>query len=412
MSKIIGFEATNFKRLKLVNISPTGHVVLGGNNAQGKSSVLDAVTAALFGAKAIPAEPVRHGESEATIKVQLDDGVVVERTIKPDGKHRIKVVAGEMSPQQPQRWLDERLASITFDPLSFLGEKPQQQAALLRQVAGIDTSKLDHERKRVFDDRTEVNREVARLASVIKDKEASIPSDTPDQKVSVDALMQEFEKARAEVEEHEKRQRVLESLRRRHEAIQGQITEWKRLIANAEAELEEVRLDGKALGETIKGFVAPPIEQLRGQIAAASSVNTAVAAKQDLATLKVKHREMVSASESYTQAIAAIDEAKERALLSAKWPVPGLSVDDEGVRFNGVPLQQCSQAEQLRVTVALAAAANPEIKVALVREGCRLDGESLKLLLDACSGAGVQAWVERVGKGDAGAVIIEDGEVE
>ena len=48
--KIVSLEAENYKRLKAVEITPDGNmVVIGGRNAQGKSSVLDAIWAALGG---------------------------------------------------------------------------------------------------------------------------------------------------------------------------------------------------------------------------------------------------------------------------------------------------------------------------------------------------------------------------
>jgi hypothetical protein len=92
--------------------------------------------------------------------------------------------------------------------------------------------------------------------------------------------------------------------------------------------------------------------------------------------------------------------------------VDGLSFDDSGVLLNGLPFSQASQAEQLRVSVAMGFAQNPELKVLLVRDGSLLDGNSLNLLDQMARDHDGQVWIERVGEGDQCAVIIEDGVVK
>ena len=55
MTKILKLQAENIKRLKAIEITPEGHVmVVGGKNGQGKSSTLDAIWYALGGAGALP----------------------------------------------------------------------------------------------------------------------------------------------------------------------------------------------------------------------------------------------------------------------------------------------------------------------------------------------------------------------
>jgi len=58
--KIIALEAENVKHLRVVNIQPDGSlVIIGGDNAAGKTCVLDSIEYALNGASAIPAKPIR-----------------------------------------------------------------------------------------------------------------------------------------------------------------------------------------------------------------------------------------------------------------------------------------------------------------------------------------------------------------
>ena len=56
--QIIRLEADSFKRLRAVDITPRGDMVMiTGRNAQGKSSVLDSIQAALAGQRAYNPDP-------------------------------------------------------------------------------------------------------------------------------------------------------------------------------------------------------------------------------------------------------------------------------------------------------------------------------------------------------------------
>ena len=80
--KITALEAENVKRIKAVALtpSPTGLTLVGGNNNQGKTSVLDALAWALGGDRFRPDAAQRDGAvAPAHLKVKLSNGVVVER---------------------------------------------------------------------------------------------------------------------------------------------------------------------------------------------------------------------------------------------------------------------------------------------------------------------------------------------
>jgi recombinational DNA repair ATPase RecF len=83
--QILGFVAENYKKLRIVEITPKGRIVqITGKNGQGKTSVLDAIWSALVGAKAIPEKPVRKGADKARIKIDLGE-LIVRRDISTTG---------------------------------------------------------------------------------------------------------------------------------------------------------------------------------------------------------------------------------------------------------------------------------------------------------------------------------------
>ena len=98
-------------------------------------------------------------------------------------------------------------------------------------------------------------------------------------------------------------------------------------------------------------------------------------------------------------------------LAAASFPVAGLSFGEEGLLYQDRPLEQASSAEQLRVSVAMGLALNPQLKVLLIRDGSLLDGDSMRTIAEMAEAAEAQVWIERVGDGDPAAIVIEDGSV-
>ena len=101
-----------------------------------------------------------------------------------------------------------------------------------------------------------------------------------------------------------------------------------------------------------------------------------------------------------------------KAMKAAKWPVEGLSSNSSGVTYNDLPFEQCSSAEQLRLSCLIGSAANPELKLMFIRDGSLLDPNSLKEVEKIAINTGTQIWIERVSQGSECSIIIEDGHVK
>jgi recombinational DNA repair ATPase RecF len=166
--KITQLTAENFKRLKAVEIAVEGKniVILSGRNAQGKSSVLDAIWAALAGRDGVKEvkRPIRDGEKRAHVEITLDDIVVTRKWSAAGSTLEVKSAAGAKFPS-PQKMLDDLIGKLSFDPLAFAQSDPKAQLATLIDLAELDFDPDENERlrKESYNRRTEVNRDVKRL---------------------------------------------------------------------------------------------------------------------------------------------------------------------------------------------------------------------------------------------------------
>jgi len=63
----------------------------------------------------------------------------------------------------------------------------------------------------------------------------------------------------------------------------------------------------------------------------------------------------------------------------------------------------------LRASIAIAIAANPKLRVLIVRDGALLDDDSMKIVAEMAEANECQIWLETVASGRPSAVVIEDG---
>jgi DNA repair exonuclease SbcCD ATPase subunit len=435
--RITAAHITNFKRIEDVKIMPSADrtvILLGGKNRQGKSSTLDALTAAFGGKKTLPADPVRHGADEAEIRVELDGGeLTVRRVIQPDGESVLEVRDRLGAVKSPQAVLDKLIGARFLDPLQFLSLPPKEQRAQLMRVIGEADriAQLDSKRERAFAKRTEVGRDLAKAEGEL----ARLPPVEVGAPIDVAELTLAKSTITAEERERDRLASALAQAETLATVDRADLEATKQRIAKLEAELAQLRaqlpakqdavatresavVDAKdklAAADKRLAELAPQRARIDADIARADQHNRTVYAQQAhmqrraeaLATVE----QLKTERDNITKAIAVIDERKAEILAAAKLPVEGLGVDGDGVTLNGVPLAQASGAERFRVALALAIAASPGLDDVWIRDAALLDEDHLALIAEQAAAAGKRVWLERVGTSDPGVIVIQDGKV-
>lgn len=411
--KILRFQASNFMRLSAVEIEPDsdGLVILSGRNGQGKSSVLNAIWAALGGKEAAPADPIHSGAEEASISLDLGDMTVL-RKFKRDAAGEVvtslvvRRADGSHITKTPQAVLNALWDRLAIDPLVFAKSKPAEQFETLKRfVDGFDFDKNAAERKTLFEERTDANRDAKRLRAQI----AGIV--LPSKKPVVEDVTELLEEQKAAIRHNED---IAERGRNRTQAVQT-IADLDKEISDLEDKLEAMQARRaslqKRLGEAPPLPVPIPLEPITARLAAIQETS-AVAAKF------AEHARLAKAAELaedraalLTKGIEACDEAKAEAIAKSKLPVKGLDLIDGAVTLNGHPFDQASTAEQLRASIAIAGAMAPALRVLRVAEGSMLDQAGMQLVEQYARANDLQIWMEVVSdSGDVG-FVIENGEL-
>jgi DNA repair exonuclease SbcCD ATPase subunit len=407
--RIIELQAENVKRLKAVRIRPDRTLVkIEGRNAQGKTSVLDAVAAALGGGKWNPEEPVRKGEKKASVKLDLGE-LQVERRWTAKGHTVLEVTANGARLATPQAILDKLVGDLTFDPLAFLRMKPKDQADVLRRLAGLDFTEIDKEHDRLYAERTIANRMAKEAQARVGEAPAEPASDEP---ISVAELAKEQELVVGNNRKVDEAEKALTDQREAVAERKLQLQEAEhqcQIIRNAIASFEE----GERLAaEKLASMKRQDVSDLAMAITEAEKHNRLIEARENWKTRRAEAGRLAADAEELDDMVKNVDAEKERRLAAAKFPLDGLGIDVSGPTLNGVPFSQASSAEQLRTGVAIGLAEKTRARIILIRDGSLLDTENLDALNRIAEEFDAQVFLERVAEeASPSAVYIEDGEI-
>lgn len=432
--RIIEVRGENFKRLTAIEIKPRGPVTpITGKNGSGKSSALDLIEWLLGGAKHAPDMPIRRGANEMSGMLKTEEFTITRKARRrADGEVVDSVIIegkDGMRAPKPQQFLDGFYTDRCLDPQAFSRMSPKEQAAELRRVVGLDTSKLDAERERVFATRTEANREVKRLdtelaAIVVPEVPAVIGeeidlAEVADKKRQADAVRADNEVKRSEVDRLTMRQSAInDDIRKIREGIDA----LQRQLSSAISSLATVNEDRLSAITIATALIDPDIAAIDREIAAAKVHNADVYDRKrradNAATIRAIHNRTKKGLEDATAKVAklkdrldAIDAEKAEMLAAAKFPIPGMSVEGDQVLIAGVPFSQASTAEQIRAGLAMAGAMNPKLRLVLIRDGSLLDAESMQLVEDYAASNDLDVWIETISSDSPNAIVIEDGRV-
>jgi DNA repair exonuclease SbcCD ATPase subunit len=403
--KILELQVKNIKRLRAIEIRPNGEalVVVGGKNAQGKTSALDSIVYALLGKKAMPDGVVRDGALRGDIELTTDQWHI-RRTITADGKQILELKQnGEVVKDKPQKLLDQLTHGIAFDPESFVRLDKKRQSEVLRDLIKLDLSDIDTTHAQKYAQRTEVNRDLKATQGQLDG--CKCHGGVPKEELSFATLLEELRTAKEANAGRTALAQKVASQNDRRARLQEQ-------IAQLQAELDALNNSVQADELQLATLREVPEEPIAAQLATVEDTNKKV--RENLAYFAAEERVKCfkEKSDGLSAEIQELEAERARRIAACAMPVEGLGFNEAGeVTYQGIPYADCSSAERLRVAVAIGIAAHPAIPVVLIRDGSLLDADNMRMIAEMAEKADAQVWIERVTEDEDGAIIIEDGMV-
>lgn len=402
--KINQLQVENVKRVKAVKLepSPTGLTVIGGKNGQGKTSVLDAIAWALGGNRKRPSNAKRDGSLvPPAINIVMDNGLQVIRK----GKNGDLTVVDPKGQKGGQALLDEFVSSMALDLPKFMNANNKEKADTLLQIIGLGTelAQLEIEATQIFNTRTTIGQIATQKEKHAEDM-LSYP-DAPTELVSAGDMIKQQQSIMSINAENQKKREHKATYEREVVILQSQIDELTVQLTNANINLLQAQKAAEDLHDESTEALEKNIEDIE---AINNRVRTNIEREkaQDEATNYRKQYGTMS------EQLEEIKKKKIKMLESADLPLPGLSVEDGELVYNGAKWDCMSGADQLMVAVAIARKLNPNCGFVLLDKLEQMDQETLTEFGTWLEAEGLQVIATRVSTGDECSIVIEDGYVK
>nr|DAK60049.1 MAG TPA: STRUCTURAL MAINTENANCE OF CHROMOSOMES PROTEIN [Caudoviricetes sp.] len=408
--KINKLEIENVKRVKAVTIEPTsnGLTILGGNNNQGKTSVLDAIAWALGGNKYKPSKPARDGSmNPPTLRLELSNGLIVERK----GKNSDLKVTDPSGQKAGQQLLDSFVEELALNLPKFIESSSKDKANTLLQIIGVGEKlwELDRKEEQLYNER----RAIGQIADQKKKYAAEQPQypEAPNELVSIADLIHEQQEILARNGENAKKRQNRENIVNELHLSEARLKQLKEQLAQEEATHESLMSDYIAANKSIEDLVDESTEEIEESIANIEEINRKVRANLDKEKAEEDAKQYKSQYDNLSKQIQDVRDERTSLLDSADLPLPGLSVEDGELVFEGQKWDNMSGSQQLRVATAIVRKLKPECGFVLLDKLEQMDIPTLTEFGKWLESEGLQAIATRVSSGEECQIIIEDGYV-
>lgn len=401
-------EIENVKRIKAVKVEPSskGLTIIGGNNNQGKTSVLDSIAWVLGGNKFKPSQAAREGTMvPPTLKITMSNGLIVERK----GKNSSLKVIDPNGQKGGQQLLDSFVEELAINLPKFMDGTPKEKADVLLEIIGVgdQLAELELKEKELYNQRHTIG--------VIADqkekfaKEQPYYNDAPKELISIADLIQQQQEVLAKNGENARKRQNLSVIQQNHQFKQSEVEHLKQQLATAEKQLQELSSDLEIAQRDTMSLIDESTAEIEENISNIEEVNRKVRANldKDKAEEDAKHQR-----EQYnilTNDIESIRQQKRDLLINADLPLEGLSADDGKLLYLGQEWDNMSGSQQLIVATAIVRKLKPDCGFVLIDKLEQMDNITLEQFGKWLEQEGLQAIATRVSTGEECAIIIEDG---
>ena len=409
--KINRLEIENVKRIHAVMIEPSkdGLTIIGGKNRQGKSSVLDAIAWALGGNKYKPSQAANADSTiPPRLKVIMDNGLVVERK----GKNSDLKVTDPEGQKGGQQLLDSFVEELAINLPKFMEATGKEKANTLLQIIGVgpQLAELEQKEKSLYSERLYVGRTADQKEKFAK--EQPYYPDAPEEPVSASELIREQQEILARNGQRQQWAREYDNILRQLDSTDDKIEALEEQLRQMRAAKKELEAKAKAAEKTPAELKMESTEELERSIDNIELINRKVRANLDKAKAEEDAKQYRDQYTELTNALEDVRKQKTSLLDSADLPLPGLSVKDGELIYNGQQWDNMSSAEQMIVSTSIVRKLNPKCGFVLLDKLEAMDLDTLKEFGAWLEQEGLQAIATRVSTGDECSIVITDGYVE
>ena len=401
-------EIENVKRIKAIKIEPsaTGLTIVGGNNNQGKTSVLDAIAWALGGNKYKPSQAQREGSQvPPTLKIVMSNGLIVERK----GKNASLKVIDPNGQKGGQQLLDSFVEELAINLPKFMESTPKEKADTLLQIIGVGNrlAELELKENELYNNRHAIGVIADQKEKFAKEQEYY--PDAPKELVSIAELIQQQQAILAKNGENARKRQNVDTIQMQYSNAEANVSRLQEELAKAIDERDKFKQDLAIAQKDAMELHDESTAEIEANIQQIDDINRKVRANLDKEKAEEDAKEIRQQYNVLSVEIEDVRKQKRDLLTNADLPLEGLSVDDGELLYLGQRWDNMSSSQQLQVATAIVRKLKPECGFVLIDKLEQMDRATLQQFGTWLEQEGLQAIATRVSTGDECSIIIEDG---
>jgi len=450
--KIISAELTNFQSLshKVVDIQGKSIVVVGKNGGS-KSTILRAIQSPI-NSVVVPKKAIKDGEETAHVKLVIKGDLDGEQKTfnyvmnfsETNQKGSVTVIDEQGNKIKSKEMQRDIIGDVSFDVDEFIrlgltssGKVSQsglkEQVEVLRQFLTNEEKQLLHdldtEYKTKFEERADVNKTVKILKANLSDStditEEEVKKYTEDKSTEreevedkllnmADSIVEFKDNVRdnrryTEVFNKKESATKLKTLYHKFLKVAVEygedddtfISDVRKKLSDHVLDLtraEEAEVNLSELKTWFSKNKEPKVDELKAKQVELKEYTIKYEKIQETVTKHAEVTKQDKLSTKLTKRLKAITTEKRASFENSTLPVKGLSFDEEGVYFEGLPFNGDHHPSStiIRVGVQLAIAMNPNLKCIFIKDGSLFDKETFAKVLKFVEKKGYQLFIEMV----------------
>ncbi|MDD7634063.1 MAG: AAA family ATPase [Firmicutes bacterium] len=411
MMKINKLEIENVKRVKAVKIEPasSGLTVIGGRNNQGKTSVLDSIAWALGGDRYRPSQAAREGSViPPHLHIVMNNGLEVERK----GKNSDLKVTDPTGKRAGQQLLNEFVEELAINLPKFMASSSREKAEVLLKIIGVGRQlhELEAQETDLYNRRRAIGQIADQKAKFAR--EMTYYPDAPKEPVSASELIRQQQDILARNGENQRKRAQASALSAERDRLAEKVNTLKDELMQYECKLAQAEHDMIIARQTAETLHDESTTELEQNIRDIERINVMVRANLDKDKAEMDALAYRNEYDSMTAELNDVRQKKIDLLQNASLPLPGLSVSDGELTYNGKKWDSMSGSDQLKVSTAIVRKLNPNCGFVLLDKLEQMDLDTLREFGAWLEQEGLQAIATRVSTGGECQIIIEDGYVK
>lgn len=450
--KITKLAISNYLGIKSFVLSDLGQLnFIRGRNGAGKTGVLKAITDAIKSA-GVDGSLIRIGEDEASILIELNNSIRIERTLT-EGGNSVDVTVGGAPVARPQSFLNSLISPYIFNPVAFFLAAKAERVRLLLQALPIsvdaesidallfpdkaarqpiDYSKFDFSKhglvvvgeiaEYVYDWRTGVNRDVDRLKKTIEQDRRDLPEVVDAKRFDGFVLTEAVAEVAAAAKSAETLNQLsaaltaaedkVKALETRAVEINAEIIELERSLAQKREAYSKItsedigfaKMSEKEALSQLRAFQSAPVPDVAATQKLIDDYESFQAVKVKFDDIE-RRRASMAKSEAVAGDLDAIHKRLKKdipaELLRRLGKVVGdIEIVNDDLLVNGKNIDNLSTSEQLRIAVEIARLLDAKLKVICIDRYESLDPEAKANLQTIIEGDGFEYFITEVTSGD------------